>query len=213
MSQTASAVYGMAQQVFRKYTSNFHIFGISMGGMIAQTILSEKDTSNVLSVILGCTAPGIQSIPPPLESLIAMTQPDPSWSKEKKARSALEVCYTPSWIQQNELLFDQFVKKSLLGNRPLKSLMAQSQAIGDYYSVEPKRINKPTLIVHGTEDYVLPYENGKIIHRQLLEVPGNTVEFHTMPNIGHIFWNMDMDDTVKTVLAFTEKHEKLQASL
>ena len=92
MEQIATDAYELAKRIFLPLNPNgFHLFGISMGGMICQTITAQKDVSFILSVILGCTAPGLHSVAPPEDSIIAMTQPDPSWSKEQKARSALEV--------------------------------------------------------------------------------------------------------------------------
>jgi pimeloyl-ACP methyl ester carboxylesterase len=55
----ANDAYQLAQNVLLPVsTDGYHIFGISMGGMIAQTILANpaRDTSKILSVILGCTS-------------------------------------------------------------------------------------------------------------------------------------------------------------
>ncbi|HET7507318.1 MAG TPA: alpha/beta hydrolase, partial [Solirubrobacterales bacterium] len=44
-------------------------------------------------------------------------------------------------------------------------------------------ISTPTLIVHGTEDGVLPYPNGELIASLMPEA-----RLETLEDVGHMFW-------------------------
>ena len=60
----------------------------------------------------------------------------------------------------------------------------QAQAIfGHDTSARLGEISTPTLIVHGTEDGVLPYANGELIASLM---PAARLE--TLEDVGHMFW-------------------------
>src|ERR1700693_5414077 len=67
-----------------------HIYGISMGGMIAQEF-ALKHASRVRGLVLGCTACGMQHSAPNDPENVAKLMPDASLSREEQARRAFSV--------------------------------------------------------------------------------------------------------------------------
>jgi len=72
-----------------------HIFGVSMGGMIAQEF-ALRHAARVRTLTLGCTtAGGAHSVPPPPESLAILTAPRQGVAPEEIIRRGWPLGYTP----------------------------------------------------------------------------------------------------------------------
>jgi pimeloyl-ACP methyl ester carboxylesterase len=62
--------------------------------------------------------------------------------------------------------------------------MLQMQAIGGHDTqARLHEIDRPTLVIHGTEDRMLPVANGELIASR---IPGARLEL--LEGVGHMFW-------------------------
>ncbi|HSU91473.1 MAG TPA: alpha/beta hydrolase, partial [Sporolactobacillaceae bacterium] len=78
-----------------------HIFGVSMGGMIAQEF-ALRHPNQTATLTLGCTtAGGTHSVPPPPESLKILTAPREGVSPEEVIRRGWPLGYTAKYIAEN----------------------------------------------------------------------------------------------------------------
>src|SRR5262249_44723201 len=78
-----------------------HIFGVSMGGMIAQEF-ALRHPARTGSLTLGCTtAGGSHSVPPPPESLKVLTAPGGGVPQEDISRRGWPLSLTPENIREN----------------------------------------------------------------------------------------------------------------
>jgi dipeptidyl aminopeptidase/acylaminoacyl peptidase len=68
----------------------------------------------------------------------------------------------------------------------------------------------PTLILHGTEDKYVAYEQG-VWMRDRLQASGVEVELLTLDGAGHGFKGADADKAEQATFAFFEKHLKANA--
>src|SRR6266851_4926483 len=76
-----------------------HVFGVSMGGMIAQEI-ALRYPSRLQTLTLGCTTfGGRNAVPPPAESVKLLTAPRDGASEEEIIRRGWPLAYTPVFIQ------------------------------------------------------------------------------------------------------------------
>jgi len=58
-------------------------------------------------------------------------------------------------------------------------------------------INHQILIIHGTEDIILPYPNAKLLESKL-----KNAKLYTLENVGHMFWIVELQNTSLTIRKF-----------
>jgi 3-oxoadipate enol-lactonase len=156
-----------------------HVFGISMGGMIAQEFAFEYPT-RVRSLIVGCTAAGgptaVRSEPEAAQMLKARAQMTP----DQAAEAALPFIYDVG-TPRERIEEDLAVRRPWLP-RP-ESYLAQLQGIlaWEGYSRLPA-IGVPTLVIHGENDRLVPAGNGRLIADR---IPG--AKLVLIPHASHIF--------------------------
>jgi 3-oxoadipate enol-lactonase len=160
-----------------------HVVGISMGGMIAQE-LALAEPERLRSLTLGCTycgGPGSQLMPQASVEILAagMTSGD----RDKAIRASWEVNLSPAF-RADESRYAAFYEMATSVPAAKRTIELQAQAIfGHDASARLGEISTPTLIVHGTEDGVLPYPNGEMIAALM-----PAARFETLDGIGHMFW-------------------------
>jgi 3-oxoadipate enol-lactonase len=160
-----------------------HVVGISMGGMIAQELaLAEPD--RLRSLTLGCSycgGPGSQLMPQENVEILAAGMM--SGDRDKAIRASYEVNLSPAF-RAEESRYDAFHEMATAVPAAKGTIELQVQAIfGHDTSSRLGEISTPTLIVHGTEDGVLPYPNGELIASLM---PAARLE--TLEDVGHMFW-------------------------
>src|SRR5271156_1923217 len=137
-----------------------HVFGVSMGGMIAQEFALQYP-ERVESLILGCTAPGgpnaLRAEPAAVEMLKART-----WmSREQAAEAAVPFIYDSATPRH---LIDEDIAQRHPWPTSAAGYLAQLQAIlaWEPFSRLPQ-ITAPTLVIHGKVDRLVPVGNGELI--------------------------------------------------
>lgn len=181
-----------------------HIFGISMGGMIAQHFALNYP-QRVLSLILGCTyCGGAHSIQPEPESLAALFDFERlgKMTPEEAVRQAMPFCYSQKFINRNPGIIDRRVAKQLEYPTPGHGFTRQAEAImgHDTYELLPN-IRLPTLVIAGDNDRLIPVENSRILASRIPEA-----ELVIMEGAGHEFFIENAEETNKKVLDFLRWH-------
>lgn len=160
-----------------------HVVGISMGGMIAQE-LALAHPERLRSLTLGCTycgGPGSQLMPE--ENLQKLVAGMASGDREKAIRAGYEVNLSPAF-RADEGHFAAFHEMATTVPAAKATIELQAQAIFSHdTSGRLGEISVPTLIVHGTEDGVLPFPNGELIASLM-----PAARFEVFEGIGHMFW-------------------------
>lgn len=160
-----------------------HVVGISMGGMIAQE-LALTDPGRLRSLTLGCTycgGPGSQLMPE--ENLMKLVAGMQSGDRDKAIRAGYEVNLSPAF-RADEDRYAAFHEMATAGGAAKATIELQAQAIfGHDTSGRLGEISTPTLIIHGTEDGVLPFPNGELIASLM-----PTARFEVLEGVGHMFW-------------------------
>jgi len=160
-----------------------HVVGISMGGMIAQE-LALAHPERLRSLTLGCTycgGPGSQLMPE--ENLQKLVAGMASGDRDKAIRAGYEVNLSPAF-RADEGTYAAFHEMATSVPAAKATIELQAQAIfGHDTSGRLGEISAPTLIVHGTEDDVLPFPNGELIASLM-----PAARFETFEGVGHMFW-------------------------
>lgn len=179
----------------------FDVFGISMGGCIAQTA-ALLPNSRIRRLVLGCSTPGGAAAKPGpgLQACFNIVR-DPSTPNLQPRELLSNIHHNnlpPSWILEYPDMFNQFVSVLLRYNRPLAGIASQAQALARFnLSRRLPSLPTPTLLLHGDEDQMVPLESGKLLHSlipesQMIELKG----------AAHLFWITHLHDTVRPVSAF-----------
>lgn len=183
-----------------------HVFGLSMGGMIAQEFALQHP-NRVESLILGCTAPGgTQAVR--AESVVTQHLFARGLTPEEFSRAMNPFIYDPGTPQ--ERIEADFILRKKWFARP-EAYMAQLQAIlaWEAYSRLP-RITAPTLVIHGESDRLVPPANGKIIAGR---IPG--AKLVVIPNASHILGTDQPEAVHQAILNFLDansgRHREMQA--
>jgi 3-oxoadipate enol-lactonase len=171
-----------------------HVFGVSMGGMIAQEFALQYPT-RVRSLILGCTAAGgptaIRAEPEATQMLKARA----SMTPEQAAEAALPFIYDVG-TPRDQIEEDLAIRRPWLP-RP-ESYLAQLQGIFAWEGYSRlAAIGVPTLVIHGENDRLVPAGNGKLIADR---IPG--AKFVLIPHASHIFFTDQPQIAHEAILNF-----------
>ncbi|MDQ0198315.1 alpha/beta fold hydrolase [Neobacillus ginsengisoli] len=178
MSDDANAVLDAAG------VDSAHVYGISMGGMIAQR-LALKYPERIRSLILGCTTSGgVNHVQPRADvSMLMLSRASTNSTPEEIAWATAPILYSQSFIDHYKDLIAEDIQKRIEIPILPYAYMLQLQACmaHDTYD-EICQIKAPTLVIHGNEDRLVPYENGVTLARII-----PNAQFLTVPGAGHIY--------------------------
>ena len=137
-----------------------HVFGISMGGMIAQE-LALSYPERVRRLVLGCTACGgrgeIPAAPPVLEVLAARARMTP----EEGARAMVPYIYDASTPPER---IEEYLAIRRRTYPTAAGYLAQLRAITTWTAGDRLgQFQAPTLVIHGESDQLVPPENGRML--------------------------------------------------
>jgi 3-oxoadipate enol-lactonase len=171
-----------------------HVFGVSMGGMIAQEFALQYPL-RVRSLILGCTAAGgptaVRAEPEATQLLMARHNLSP----EQTAEAVVPFIYD-STTPRERIEEDLAIRRPWF-SRP-EAYIAQLQGIlaWEAYSRLP-RITAPTLVIHGERDRLVPPGNGKLIAER---IPG--AKLVMIPHASHLFLTDQTEGAHRAILEF-----------
>ena len=180
-----------------------HIYGVSMGGMIAQEF-ALRYPDKVISLILGCTTPGGRNgIMPDAEAMLLFdTERMKRLTPEQGARETLPFLCNQEFIDNNPDIAEQYIAKTVEYVTPLHGYIRQAEAITahDTYDRLPQ-IKAPTLVIAGTADRLVPVENSRILASKI-----PNAELVILENMGHFFFMEALEEASKAILDFLGHH-------
>jgi pimeloyl-ACP methyl ester carboxylesterase len=178
-----------------------HIVGISSGGGIAQELaLLHRNRVATLTVISTSPVgprpvdrPSLPSMSPKLASRFAEPAPEPDWSNREAVVDHIVEGLRP---YSGSLPFDEDRQRALVERVFDRTINIESSVKNHWLIGEGEPVDKPvseitapTLVLHGTEDPLFPYEHGEALAR---EIPG--ARLVPLEGAGHEFpppplWN------------------------
>lgn len=173
-----------------------HIFGISMGGMIAQEFALQHP-DRVLSLVLGCTAAGgPNAVRADAEATKLLT------SRASMTPEEAEIAFIPILYDEAtpRVRIDEDLDKRRAWLPTPEGYNAQLQAILGWQSYDRlPQIQAPTLVIHGKNDRLVPAGNGELIASRL---PGARLVLLDAAN--HMFITDQPEASVSAVLDFLD---------
>ncbi|MEE8469778.1 MAG: alpha/beta hydrolase [Dehalococcoidia bacterium] len=183
-----------------------HVYGISMGGMIALE-LALRHPEKVISLILGSTIPGgPNTIMPDQEGVTILFDMERKerLTPEEQAREELPFLCSQQFIDTNPELMDELISNMLEFITPLHVYRRQGEAIREFNAYDRlHQIKAPTLIMAGTGDRLVPVDNAHILASR---IPNN--ELVLFEGAQHVYsWEVEHDAN-KAVLDFLGQHRR-----
>jgi 3-oxoadipate enol-lactonase len=179
-----------------------HVYGISMGGMIAQR-LALKYPERVRSLILGCTTSGGENhVQPGTDvSMLMLSRASSSATPEELAWATAPILYSHEFIKKNrEIVAEDIQKRIEIPVLPYAYMLQLQACLAHDTCNEIDQIKVPALVIHGDEDKLVPYENGVFLAEKIPQA-----EFLTIRGAGHIYLSEANDFVNDRVLEFLKK--------
>ncbi len=179
-----------------------HIFGVSMGGMIAQEFALHYP-ARVQTLTLGCTtAGGRNAVAAPPAAMAILIGPRDGLSDADLIRRAWPLNYTAAYLQSHRAELEQAIVRVLTHPTPAHAYKRQLAATFKFNTYDRlPEIKAPTLVITGADDALLPARNSEIIAER---IPG--AQLKLVPNASHMFFNQEREAFVAALLPFLEAH-------
>ena len=171
-----------------------HVFGTSMGGMIAQEFALQYP-KRVRSLILGCTAAGgpqaVRAEPEVTQLLMSRGNLTP----EEAAEATVPFIYDSA--TSREPIDEDLAMRKDWFPRP-EAYLAQLQGILSWEAYSRlTQISVPTLVIHGESDRLVPAGNGKLIAERIAGA-----KLVMLPQASHIFTTDQPEAAHHAILEF-----------
>ena len=184
----------------------FHVLGVSMGGMIAQH-LADLAPTRVQSLTLIMTSSGAEGLPAPSPALLELLA-----RREAPSRAAalaqqadlLAALGSPSvsddreqLLQQAETAYDRAFNPEGV-QRQLLAILAEPSRVELL-----NRLQVPTLVVHGTADPLLPVMHGVHVAAHI-----KGAQLKLIPGLAHRFQEAFKEPLLAAVLPYLQAHRQ-----
>jgi len=177
--------------------SKAHVFGLSMGGMIAQELVLNYPEKVKKLVLCSTLCGGTKSIPAS-EEVFGMFIADRSGlSLEEIFRREVPLLFTEGFIQNKPEFVELFIQRVLIAPISSKSFLRRLYALTKFDTCDRlPQIRTPTLILHGKRDILVPPENGSILAEA---IPNAKLVY--FENSAHVLAE-EMEKVLRTLLDF-----------
>jgi len=185
----------VARVLDRARIDRAHIYGISMGGMIAQEFALAYP-SRTRGLVLGCTNCGMKNGVQAAPEVVGALMPSPDLSPEEQARRAFSVACGKAFIGSKagqDFLTSMMMEMANYPLTPMHTYFRQFEAITAFDSfLRLGQIASPTLVIHGDDDALVPHPNAEILAKGI-----RGAKLHIIKGAGHMFFWEAVDEAVR----------------
>jgi pimeloyl-ACP methyl ester carboxylesterase len=171
------------------------VFGMSMGGMIAQE-LAISDPERVDRLVLGCTHAGLaHAVPTPAAAGRAFALHTDDWALRMRALAPFAFSRS---IESSSL--EAFVEKKSRDVQDPIGYAAQIDAVLAHDAAgRLGKIRAPTLVLTGDDDQIIPGESSELLAERI-----PNAELRIIRGTGHLFFLERPDETIEILAGFLD---------
>ena len=179
-----------------------HVYGISMGGMIAQH-MALRHPDRVRALVLGATTAGGPLGVPPDQGTLDFLRRRATMPHEEGVWSSVPYNYSARTRAEHGNRIGEDVARRLENVLDVNGYTAQLAAASAHdLSARLQEISAPTLVLHGAEDVLVPPANGDNLARA---IPG--ARLRPLEHAAHIY-TTDEPEADREVLDFLLAHAR-----
>ncbi|MBK9313357.1 MAG: alpha/beta fold hydrolase [Acidobacteria bacterium] len=174
-----------------------YVFGVSMGGMIAQE-LALRHPGKVRKLALGCTHSGIKHCVPSPKWVTEIFKTLAGKQREEAVRESVPFNFSP-WTQKHKPeLIEAEIRRMIPNGQSLHGYTNQVKAIYGFDTFDRlPAIDVPTLIMTGKDDVLIPPDNSRMLAER---IPG--ARLIEIENAGHLFFIEQADQVNRALIEF-----------
>ena len=144
-----------------------HIYGVSMGGMIAQHVYFRQP-ERVLSLTLGCTTPGGADAVRADEQTVSTLMASATMAPREAFEANLSILYSDAFVAANRDALLARMEQNAHLRAGVVGVRGQMAAIQDHdLAGRLGEITAPTLVLHGDADPLVPTANGQLLAERI----------------------------------------------
>ncbi len=177
-----------------------HVFGVSLGGMIAQE-LALRHPQNVRRLALGCTHAGPRTASRAPDWAVQIFNESRDMPRPDALRHSIPLLFAAKTAEEQPELVEEALQVMARNNQPKSSYLLQLGAVmlHDTFDRLPQ-IRHTTLVMTGTEDTLVDAGNSRLIAER---IPGaRLIEF---PETGHVFFTEKAAEVNRALVDFFQE--------
>ncbi|HTG16257.1 MAG TPA: alpha/beta hydrolase, partial [Blastocatellia bacterium] len=174
---------------------NAHVFGVSLGGMVAQEFVL-RHPHKVKRLVLACTHAGPRTATRAPEWALQIFNESRDMPRAAALRYSIPLLFAKRTIEEQPELVEETLRVMARNNQPKPSYLLQLGAVMMHDTFDRLfEIKHATLVMTGTEDTLVDPANSRLISER---IPGaRLVEF---PETGHVFFTEKPDDVNRVLI-------------
>jgi 3-oxoadipate enol-lactonase len=162
--------------------SRAHVYGISLGGSVAQEI-ALRHPERVHGLVLGASTPGVPRAVLPTPLALTFFARAGSMGPEEAEWAAVPYTYAVSTRRLHGHRIAENIARRLTSPIDTLTYLHQAAAIATHSTCRRlRRITAPTLVVHGEQDMIVPPANGRLLAERIPEA-----RLSIWPDAGHMY--------------------------
>lgn len=175
------------------------VFGVSMGGMIAQEI-AVRHPERVDRLILGAASAGGDAQVLALPEVQAYLEPRLDLTLHEALWWSAPAGFPEEFIDAHPDVVERKIQANMAYPSQLFAYQAQLAAYRAFDIVDRmSEICAPTLVLTGDSDILVPPENGRILAESI-----QGAELHVIEGAGHLFWISHPNETFSALVEFLD---------
>ncbi|NVM31436.1 MAG: alpha/beta fold hydrolase, partial [Candidatus Helarchaeota archaeon] len=176
-----------------------HLYGGSMGGMIAQELVLNYPERVEKLVIASSTCGFGRYVLPYTKVLELQDELQQITDGRERIKLLTPLCFTEEFKQKRPEVIEQLIQRAMKQPMGKDTFMNLSRAILKWDACRRlKTITNPTMVIHGAKDVMIPVNNAEIIAKK---IPG--VKKVILENSGHSLLE-EYEKMVHAVIEFLE---------
>ena len=174
-----------------------HVFGVSLGGMVAQEF-ALRHPRKVRRLGLACTHAGPRTAARAPDWAIRIFDESRDMPRRDALKHSVPILFSTKTVDEHPELVEEALAVMENNNQPKSSYLLQLGAVMKHDTIDRlSEITHPTLVMTGTDDTLVAPGNSRMIAKR---IPGaRLIEFE---DTGHVFFTEKPDEVNRVLIDF-----------